>query len=119
MMNKLTKVLQLGLAIMVIMGLNSCYKPELEADVPNCIKRKIRQQHRKDEKGESSRVWTWEKEGTQYFKLEIADYPYGFLYNEDCEEICTFGNPGAVSMPNCPGLTDPSFHTLIWEDEGK
>lgn len=116
-MNKLTKVLQLGLATMVMMGLSSCYKPELEADVPNCIKRKLRKIHRSDVQHASSQLWQWSMDSKTYYLLMNGATRYSHVFNESCEELCEMGGGGPYATSGgCEFMVDESEMTLIWEE---
>jgi hypothetical protein len=97
----------------------SCTELELEKDVPNCIKQKIRKIQREDVQNPPASVWEW-KDGnkTYYYITSDCCDQFNYLYDDNCNEICApDGGFTGTGDGNCPDFNAQIEKTLVWKDD--
>ncbi|WP_339923153.1 hypothetical protein [uncultured Cyclobacterium sp.] len=118
MKNSIKIVAGLFLSSLAIM---SCTDLELEKDVPNCIKQKIKKIQKEDVHNPPASVWEWKVEShTYYYITSNCCDQYNYLFDENCNVICApDGGFSGTGDGNCPDFTAEIEKTLIWEDNRK
>ena len=111
------KALLIIIATIVMVG---CEKPgTVDADVPECIKTKIKELQQEAVRNPPASVWQYEYNGqTVYYVPPYCCDMYGTLYNSNCEIIC---HPdGGFTGKGDGRCTDFSSkrknEKLIWKD---
>jgi len=118
MKNSIKIVAGLFLSSLAIM---SCTDLELEKDVPNCIKQKIKKIQKEDVHNPPSSVWEWKVDSDTYYYItsDCCDQ-YNYLFDENCNVICApDGGFTGTGDGNCPDFKAEIEKTLIWEDDRK
>lgn len=97
----------------------SCTKLNLQKDVPNCVKNKIRKIRNKEVYNPPAKVYEWKVDGLTYyyFTSDCCD-SYNYLYDESCDVVCApDGGFSGGGDGNCPNFNGPIEWTLVWEDD--
>jgi len=99
----------------------SCEELDLDKDVSNCIKQKIKDLQKEEVHNPPASVWEWKVDGETYYYItsDCCDQ-YNYLYDDNCNEICApDGGITGTGDGNCPDFTVEIEKTLIWEDDRK
>lgn len=103
---------------LIIFPLLGCQSPDLQIDVPHCIKAKIKKITKEHVYNPPAEVWQIKTDGKTfyYFTSDCCDQ-FNYLYTEDCKKLCapdggfTGGGDG-----NCPDFSGNEQRTLVWKD---
>lgn len=99
----------------VILTFSGCEK--IEKGTPKCIKKKIRKD--KKEWPFWSKVYEYDYNGQKVYFFIPENYPdaTSVLYDESCNQICTFGGLSGGGTGSCPDFkTLRTNEKLIWQE---
>jgi len=108
------------ISVIAILCFNSCEKPDLPADTPSCIKRKIRQIKSDEVRNPPAKVYQYDYNGETiyYFHPYCCDIP-NELYDKDCYQICCpDGGLTGTGDNKCSDIfSKRKNEKLIWQDD--
>jgi hypothetical protein len=101
------------LLVCASMSLTGCETIDLPSDVPNCVKKLIR-----DSKGTPQEIWKYQyKKETVYLVIPACCDKYISLYSSNCNFICApSGGFTGKGDGKCPNFNDEATgRVMIWK----
>lgn len=110
-------VLFASIAFLLIVA-SACKKPDLQEDVPPCIKQKINQAINQPVQNPPMQVWKWtDNSNTYYYVTSGCCDQFNYLYDDKCNIVCApDGGFSGGGDGNCPTFQGTVVKTLVWKD---